>query len=76
MKWVLLPGMDGTGLLFTPLLSALPIGVDPIVVSYPADRAASPEELLRIVLAHLPGEGAYVLIAESFSGPLALRAAV
>ena len=33
---VLLPGMDGTGDLFAPLLSALPPALRTIVVRYPA----------------------------------------
>ncbi|MCC6535971.1 MAG: hypothetical protein IT162_00370 [Bryobacterales bacterium] len=75
VKWVLLPGLDGTGLLFAPFLRVLPGDAEPVVVRYPSERGASADELLRIVAAHLPGSGPYVLIAESFSGPLALRAA-
>lgn len=76
MKWILLPGFDGTGMLFAPLLRALPPGVEPVVVPYPADRICSADELVEIVLAHLPQSGPFVLIAESFSGPIALNAAV
>jgi hypothetical protein len=54
MKWILLPGFDGTGMLFAPLLRALPPGIEPVVVSYPADWACSAEELVGIALAHLP----------------------
>ena len=32
---VLLPGLDGTGELFQPLLRALPNELQPIVLSYP-----------------------------------------
>jgi len=75
MKWILLPGFDGTGILFAPLLRALPPGVEPVVVAYPADRTCSAKELVAIVLTHLPQSGPFVLIAESFSGPIALKAA-
>jgi pimeloyl-[acyl-carrier protein] methyl ester esterase len=75
MKWILLPGFDGTGILFAPLLRALPPGIEPVVVAYPADRTCSADELAGIVLAHLPQSEPCVLIAESFSGPIALKAA-
>jgi pimeloyl-ACP methyl ester carboxylesterase len=75
MKWILLPGFDGTGMLFAPLLRALPQEVEPVVVAYPSDRICSARELVEIVLAHLPHGGPFVLIAESFSGPIALNAA-
>lgn len=45
---LMLPGMDGTGRLFAPLLPHLPAAIDPRVLSYPPDlplasaRATSP----------------------------------
>jgi pimeloyl-ACP methyl ester carboxylesterase len=72
---VLLPGMDGTGILFEPLLSVLPSTVQPTVVRYPADEPLDHAALLPRVLAALPGRGEMVLLGESFSGPLALMAA-
>ena len=35
---VLLPGLDGTGEQFEPLLRELPASLTPIVVRYPTDR--------------------------------------
>jgi pimeloyl-ACP methyl ester carboxylesterase len=75
MKWILLPGFDGTGILFDALLRALPPSIEPVVVAYPAKRACSADELVRIALESLPEAEPYVLIAESFSGPIALKAA-
>jgi pimeloyl-ACP methyl ester carboxylesterase len=72
---VLLPGLDGTGLLFKPLLEALPSHLIPIVISYPKDQALGYDELLALVLKQLPKNAAYVVLGESFSGPLALRVA-
>src|SRR5208283_269029 len=71
-----LPGFDGTGMLFDPLLRSLPPGIEAVVVAYPVERAFSADELVAHVLAHLPEVEPYVLIAESFSGPIALKAAV
>ena len=72
---ILLPGLDGTGLLFEPLIAAMPPGWRSIVVAYPADRVAGYEELLAIVLDRLPRGEPFVLVAESFGGPLGIRVA-
>jgi len=68
---VLLPGLDGTGLLFRPLVATLS-GVESTVVSYPNDKPLSLDEHARWVIRQLPDNGA-VLLAESFSGLVALR---
>lgn len=75
MKIVLLPGLEGTGVLFRPFVERLPRELSPIVVSYPPDRQLGYEHLLEIVLRHLPRGEPFVLLGESFSGPLALMAA-
>jgi pimeloyl-ACP methyl ester carboxylesterase len=75
MKLILLPGMDGTGIMFEPLVRALPPELSPVVVSYPGDVPLSYEELLPIVRAALPATEPFILLGESFSGPLALRIA-
>ena len=75
MKLVLLPGLDGTGILFEPLIRALPQGICPLVQSYPGDVPLSYEELLPIIQSALPASEPFILLGESFSGPLALRIA-
>src|ERR1043166_2206997 len=75
MKLVLLPGMDGTGILFEPLLKALPGTLEPIVVSYPSDKPLSYPELLQRIRVELPSPESFILLGESCSGPLALRLA-
>jgi len=72
---VLLPGLDGTGLLFRRLVDVLPDAVRPRVHAYSGSRAESYAELLPGVLAQLPRDEPFVLLGESFSGPLALMAA-
>ena len=72
---VLLPGLDGTGLLFRPLLEVLPPSLPARVVAYPPDQELGYEALLPRVMAALPADGPYILLGESFSGPLALMAA-
>lgn len=72
---VLLPGLDGTGEMFRPLLAALPGWVRPLVVSYPRDRACGYAELLPLAARSLPADTPYVILGESFSGPLAVMLA-
>ena len=69
---VLLPGLDGTGTLFGPLVQALPEDIRPTVIAYPPDRVLSLPEHADWVSNRLPG-GKTVLLAESFSGLVALH---
>jgi len=75
VKLLLLPGMDGTGKLFDPLLAVLPAALPVRVVSYPADRPLNYDELLPLVEDAAAGLGEFVVVGESFSGPLALMLA-
>ncbi|MEJ2492591.1 MAG: alpha/beta hydrolase [Desulfuromonadales bacterium] len=70
---VMLPGLDGTGMLFEPALSLLPETIHPCVVRYPGDRVLSLEEHVAVARGHLPEQSPFVLLAESFSGPIALQ---
>jgi pimeloyl-ACP methyl ester carboxylesterase len=72
---VLLPGMDGTGILFEGIVAALGPEIEPIVVTYPADRAPRYSELELLVRSKLPTDRPYVLLGESFSGPIAIAIA-
>ena len=72
MDLLLLPGMDGTGRLFGRLLEELPDTVRPEVVTYPTDEELGYDELQPRITARAP-EAPYVVLGESFSGPLALR---
>src|SRR5690606_27069627 len=71
----LLPGMDGTGKLFGGFLRAFGPDVRAEVVSYPADRELGYDDLEALVRSRLTGEEPTVLVAESFSGPIAMRLA-
>ena len=71
---ILLPGLDGTGRLFAPLIDALAgCGVSARAIAYPAHEALDYAELEHRVRAQLPAAKPFVLLAESFSGPIALR---
>jgi pimeloyl-[acyl-carrier protein] methyl ester esterase len=68
-----MPGLDGTGLLFAPLLEVMPPSLPRRVLSYPTDRVMGYDELLERISAELAGTERLILIAESFSGPLAVK---
>jgi len=71
---ILLPGMDGTGELFEPLLRILPSEIRTIVVRYP-NRPQKFASLRTTIKEALPGNSSYVLLGESFSGRLAVSIA-
>lgn len=73
MKLVLLPGMDGTGDLFSDFIRALPSNVQVIAVCYPIDRMLSWLELDTLVRSTVAHMESFVLLAESFSTPVAIR---
>jgi pimeloyl-ACP methyl ester carboxylesterase len=72
---VLLPGMDGTGDLFAPFVAALGPDQSVVVVRYPTDEALGYAELEAIARAALPVDRPFVLLGESFSGPIAISLA-
>jgi len=75
MKVVLLPGLDGTGLLFKPFIDSLPSEIKVQVISYPSEEKLGYSELVGYVLSKLPKEE-FILVGESFSGPIAYQVAL
>jgi pimeloyl-[acyl-carrier protein] methyl ester esterase len=71
---VILPGTDGTGALLEDFLAAA-ADLRPLVLPYPIDRALDYAGLLPDLEPRLPRTGEYVLLGESFGGPLALALA-
>lgn len=72
---MLLPGMDGTGELFAPFAAALGGEFEVRTVRYPGDHCGGYDELEPIARAAIPLDRPYVLLGESFSGPLAMSIA-
>ena len=70
---VLVPGLDGSGHLFDPLVSVLPSTFEATVVRFPADRAVLPRDMLSCIRSVIPWDHPYVVVAESSAGPLALK---
>lgn len=73
---VILPGLDGTGRLLDAFCACLGrSGIAAEAIAYPTDVAMGYAELDAWVRPRLPTNGPFVLLGESFSGPLALRIA-
>ncbi len=73
---VLLPGLDGTASMHTDFYAAIAADFDRIVpVAYPHDRALSELQLIELARTQLPIGDNFVLLGESFSGPIAMRLA-
>lgn len=62
--------MDGTGKLFQPFINELPDEIDYSIISYPENKCLSYNELEAFVMDKLPKDEDFVLLAESFSGPI------
>ncbi|HEY2857908.1 MAG TPA: alpha/beta hydrolase [Terracidiphilus sp.] len=73
-RLLLLPGLEGSGDLFDPLIEEFAGGLDPTVARYPFS-CTSYNDLTPIVSRLLPGSRPFILVAESFSTPLAIEIA-
>jgi pimeloyl-[acyl-carrier protein] methyl ester esterase len=69
---VFMPGLDGTGLSFEPLLPLLAKDTKYTIVRYPTDKLLSFREIVECAVAQIPVGDPPVVIAESFSGPVAV----
>lgn len=69
---ILLPGTDGTAVFFSELTAALEPSCEVRCLPYPQTGDQSYEGLGRLLLPHLPVDRDYILLGESFGGPLAI----
>ena len=67
--------MDGTGELFADFVNALPNTFSTKIVRFPADQRLSYVELAPLVRSAIPALEPFVILAESFSTPLAILCA-
>lgn len=73
MRLALLPGLDGTGFPFDPLVACLSGGPPPLIVRYPRSCAGSLSDYVDLAGDALSTGDQWVIVAESFSGPIAAR---
>jgi len=72
---VLLPGLDGTGNLFSPFLEQFSDQSCATVIPYPLERYIPFEHLADYIIPLLPKDKPLVILGESYSGPVALSLA-
>lgn len=74
-RLIILPGMDGTGLLLNPFIKSLGSGFDVKVVRYPNQESWGYAELASVAREALPEDAPFFILGESFSGPIAVMLA-
>ncbi|TBR40408.1 MULTISPECIES: alpha/beta fold hydrolase [Dyella] len=73
---VVLPGLDGTATLHSDFSNAVRTAFESVaVISYPSNQVLDYIALERLVRSELPPTAQFVLLGESFSGPIALSIA-
>ncbi|TET38484.1 MAG: alpha/beta hydrolase [Planctomycetota bacterium] len=69
-----MPGLDGTGIMFEPFLKVLAPEIRTTVISYPSeDKPLSYQQLISHAEGKIPRDRPIVILAESFSGPIAIN---
>jgi pimeloyl-[acyl-carrier protein] methyl ester esterase len=72
-RLVLLPGMHGTGELFSDFVRMMLESPHMEAPHYPTDASLSYSQLLAVVQSFVPSSAPYFLLAESYSTPLAIQ---
>jgi pimeloyl-[acyl-carrier protein] methyl ester esterase len=72
---VLLPGMDGTASLFDGFIAALDAQYKTLAISYDNTKPMGYADLIDYVRTRLPVDEPFILLGESFSGPIAVALA-
>jgi pimeloyl-[acyl-carrier protein] methyl ester esterase len=72
---VLLPGMDGTGIFFEDFAALARPEFDSVIVRYPDDPSCGYAGLEPVARAALPCHKPFLILGESFSGPIAISIA-
>jgi len=75
-RLILLPGLHGTMQLSAPLLRLIPDSLRPAVITFDDAGEQTYDAIYRAILPRIPLDEPMMLLAESFSGPLAIRFAV
>ena len=75
MLVILLPGLEGTGDLFDSFIEKTPDGFQTRVISYPPRQILDYSGYVAYVREKLPRNEPFLLLGESFSGPVSILAA-
>jgi pimeloyl-[acyl-carrier protein] methyl ester esterase len=70
---ILLPGLDGTGNLFAPLIPELPRTLNVITAAYPSERFLPYPELVSWLSELVPSNGPFAILGESYGTTVAVK---
>jgi len=69
----MIPGLDGTGNLFEPLINTIHKTFQILVVKYPNETSSALVDIVHFIRSQIPADRQVILIAESFGGPIAIK---
>lgn len=75
MKLILLPAFDGTGRMFQTLINELGDNFETMPIAYPVSGPQDYESLSDYVRQQIPANEDYIVLGESFAGPIVYRIA-
>ena len=70
---VLVPGLDGTGELFKPILKIIPKELNTLIIRYPKNKILTFKEIVEVAKKQIPENKSIIILAESFAGPVVLN---
>ncbi len=76
MRLILLPAFDGTGLLFNAFVNELDKAFETTVISYPRSGPQDYDTLTDTIRKQLPEGEDYIVLGESFAGPIVYQVAI
>ena len=76
MRLILLPAFDGTGLMFDEFVNELGNAFSVTAISYPESGPQDYQTLSDYVRQHIPKDQPYLVLGESFAGPIVYQIAV
>jgi pimeloyl-ACP methyl ester carboxylesterase len=76
MRLIMLPAFDGTGLMFGPFIRELKNRFESWAISYPQSGPQDYHSLAEYVRRQIPAGEPYILLGESFAGPIVYEIAI
>ncbi|MGH8613283.1 MAG: alpha/beta fold hydrolase [Gammaproteobacteria bacterium] len=76
MRLILLPAFDGTGLMFNAFVNELGDAFETTVISYPESGPQDYATLTDTIRKRIPEHEDYVVLGESFAGPIVYQVAI
>ncbi len=75
MRLIILPGLDGSGEIYSAFIRELTEDIQITIISYPKQSNLDYADLIVYVSNRLPEDEKFIILAESFSGPIGYQLA-